>query len=72
MYYLITNSEINKLGISNTLFTAFSHARMNIYSTGDKKVLRKTDNLTQWFGLLHNDKQIYKRLVFRYSPITFA
>ena len=35
-------------------------------------VVGKTVHLPQLFGLLHNGKQIDKRLVFRFSPLTFA
>ena len=69
---LITKNDINNLGTFNDTFPALSHYRLTLYSIGDKQGLYKTDDLPQQFGLLHNNKQITKRLVFWCFPITFA
>ena len=60
MLEMITNSDINNLRNLNATFTALLHVQLTIYSTGDEKGLRKTDDLTQRFGFLHNGKQLAK------------
>ena len=54
------------------MIMALSHAWMNGYITGDKKVWQKTDNLPQQFGLLQGVKPIANRPVFQFSPLTFS
>ena len=63
---------MNSLITLNVTFLALLHARLIIYGTGDKQGWRKTDDLTQYFGLLQYGKPITKRLVFWWSPIKFA
>ena len=46
MKILITTSEINSLGTLNTTFTAFLHARLTLYSTGDNQGGQKTGRFT--------------------------
>ena len=71
MYDLITNSEINSISTLNAMFPALLHDRLTIYSTGDLKGLRKTNDLPQQFSLLHYGKQIAKCLDFQCSLLTF-
>ena len=40
---MITNSDINSIVNLHNTFTALLHTRMNVYSTGNKQGLRKTD-----------------------------
>ena len=63
MYDLITNSDTNSLGTLNAPFLALLHALLTIYSSGYENGWKKTNNLMQWFGLLHNDKQIRQTYV---------
>ena len=72
MNYLITTSDINSLGAFNATFMDLLNARLTIHSTGEEQGWQKTNDLTHQFILLHNSKQINKRLVFWCSHITFA
>ena len=72
MHDFISNSEINSLGTLNVTFPFLSHAQMNLYYTSDKQGWQKIDSLLQQFDLLHNGKQINKRLVFWCYPLYFA
>ena len=69
---LITNRDINSLRNLGVIFTALSHNRLTTYITSDELGRRKTEDLPQWFGLLHNIIVSDKRLVFTCSPIKFA
>ena len=64
--------EINNLGTLNDTFSDLLHTRLTLYSTGDVKGCHKSSPFNTRFGLLHDDNQIKKRLVFYCTLLTFA
>ena len=56
MNSLIDNIEVKILDALNAMFMDLSCDQLTLYSTGDEQDWRKTNDLTQRFGLLNDGK----------------
>ena len=58
------HNDINSLSSKHAVFLELFHDWLTGYSSGKEQGWRKTDDLTELFGLLHHAKQIATRPVF--------